>query len=269
MGAKKAFLYYFTGTGNSLRVLTLAKQALEKDSYSVSLESIAKNPVFDKNGDFYGFCFPVYSLAVPRIALKFLKSLPVMDSPKKAFFFITGGDKDDAGWSLIEGKNILEKKGFNVVYTDLVTMPSNWVPFDNVPSPDEAKTILADAETSVLSAMKDILGGKVHHKPLNVKKLGFVPSFFLYVVFRNLGVKRIWKFFKANDKCNGCAKCSKACPTKSIVMKDNRPKWSKTCEQCMRCVNVCANRAIEQLEAIGKGSTHNRYLEPHFKPLTD
>jgi hypothetical protein len=34
----------------------------------------------------------------------------------------------------------------------------------------------------------------------------------------------------------------------------------------MRCFNLCPSRAITQLEAIGRGSRRERWLEPHFKP---
>jgi len=48
-------------------------------------------------------------------------------------------------------------------------------------------------------------------------------------------------------------------------MKEGKPKWKSTCEQCMRCVNACKKEAIFQTfgeHTEGKA----RYLEPHFSP---
>lgn len=47
---------------------------------------------------------------------------------------------------------------------------------------------------------------------------------------------------------------------------NKNPKWKFTCEQCMRCVNICPNVLIyETLSGDTEGK--NRYLEPDFKPV--
>lgn len=265
----KADLFYFTGTGNSKRALSIAGEILRKSGFEVSLRSIAKPAVPENDCAWYGFCFPVYSLAIPRIAYRFLKGLPNAAGNNKTFLFMTGGAENDAGWSLIEGRKVLEKKGYNVVYTELVHMPDNWIPFDDPPEPAEAKEILENAEKLVVSSVGRMLKNEVYHKPLDVKKFGYLPSLFLHFIFRNAGVKRLWMFFRTNNNCNGCGTCEKACPTRSIKLVDGRPKWSRTCEQCMRCFHICPRKAIGQFESIGKGSKRARYFEPNFKPLAE
>jgi NAD-dependent dihydropyrimidine dehydrogenase PreA subunit len=42
-----------------------------------------------------------------------------------------------------------------------------------------------------------------------------------------------------------CGICIKECPTSSIKLVLNRPYWKLTCESCMRCLNLCPQRAIE------------------------
>lgn len=266
---KKAELLYFTGTGNSKRILSVAGDVLNKSGYRVSLRSITKPGNITADADLLGFCFPVYSLALPRIAYRYLKNLPSVKNGTKAFLFVTGGADNDCGWALIEGKKTLENKGYSVVYTELFHMPDNWLPFDDIDSPEEAKKILDQSEKRVMECTENIVKDKTFHKPLDVKKFGYLPSRFLHFIFRNVGVKRIWRFFKTSPDCNGCGSCAKACPTGSITMTDNKPKWSKTCEQCMRCIHVCPRKAVLQLESIGKGSKRNRYFEPHFKPFSE
>ena len=53
------------------------------------------------------------------------------------------------------------------------------------------------------------------------------------------------KTFIANYNCNNCGICIENCPTKSIILSDNRPYWKFTCESCMKCMNYCPERAIE------------------------
>ena len=48
-------------------------------------------------------------------------------------------------------------------------------------------------------------------------------------------------------------------------MLDQQPVWSVGCEQCLRCYNLCPQRAIGQLDWLG-GAGRNRYLAPGFKP---
>ncbi len=263
----KAQISYFTGTGNSLRAAELCRQALEAAGYETALSEIRRGSVPDLNGfDFVGLCCPVYSLGAPRIVREFLQSLPAVSSPVRAFVLATAGDEQDVGWTVQEAKAALTAKGFDVVLADAVEMPNNWLPMSYVPTADEAAEILATAEAKINRAVAALLAGTRVLRPLNVEKYGRVRSAMLHGAFHRLGVRRLWFLFRTNDACNGCGKCARICPTQSISMVDGRPRWSRTCEQCLRCMNFCSLRAITQLEFLGKGSTRNHYHEPHFVP---
>ena len=95
-------------------------------------------------------------------------------------------------------------------------------------------------------------------------KFGFYKEYYL---FKWLGVTNLWRNFRTDETCDSCGLCEKICPTNSIQIVGNEPKWAKTCEQCMRCVNYCPKQAIFQ---TGEGSIKgkNTYHEPTFKPLT-
>lgn len=46
------------------------------------------------------------------------------------------------GWSLMEGRRILNERGYDAAYADLVHMPNNWGPFMRVPSGEEAAAMV-------------------------------------------------------------------------------------------------------------------------------
>jgi MinD superfamily P-loop ATPase len=93
--------------------------------------------------------------------------------------------------------------------------------------------------------------------------LGFYKEYYL---FKWLGVSNLWRDFRTDETCDSCGLCEKICPTDSIKIVADKPKWANTCEQCMRCVNYCPKQAIFQ-KAEGSIKGKNTYHEPTFKPL--
>ncbi|MBR3600310.1 MAG: 4Fe-4S dicluster domain-containing protein, partial [Lachnospiraceae bacterium] len=49
------------------------------------------------------------------------------------------------------------------------------------------------------------------------------------------------------DKCIGCSKCVKLCPTENIAMEGKKAKAGDRCTVCYRCVNACPVQAITLL----------------------
>ena len=68
-------LKYFTGTGNSLRILNSCRDVFIQEGNSVSISSITEEKSIDKNIDMLGFCFPVYAFGIPRICRNYLKGI--------------------------------------------------------------------------------------------------------------------------------------------------------------------------------------------------
>ena len=269
MPGRRVLISYFTGTGNSLRVADLCREAYARGGYFAELSEITNDgKVPEADFDVYGFCFPVYSLDAPRIVRDFVKRIGQRPSPRSAFVIVTAGDRDDVGWALVHTREALERRGFKVTRTDLVTMPNNWLPFSYVPTGEEAEELLLQAERRSEEIVRSLIAGEQYHKPLNVQKFGVIASALIRTMFHSLGIKRLWFLFRTNTSCTGCGQCERICPTASILLREGTPQWSRTCEQCMRCINFCPSHAITQLEAIGKGSRRNRYHEPHFHPET-
>ncbi len=264
---KQILLKYFTGTGNSLRVLEICENIFKQNNFSVNISSITDNSQISNNNAIIGFCFPVYAFGLPRISKKYLKNLPTQTTKQTAFILVTCGDTNEVGFALADGIKILKKKNYNIIYSEAIHMPANWTTFINPPSKEEALLILNKSIEKTKTIAQNIIEHTEYHRPFNIppqhSKLYLYKE---YYSFHKMGIYQMWKMFRTNDNCTSCGLCAKVCPTHSINIINNYPKWKSSCEQCMRCVNMCPQEAIFQTYG-GKTEGKNRYIEPHFKPL--
>ena len=260
-------LRYFSGTGNSYKILDTCKDIFSQDDCNVTMTSITDALYFDEHVDLVGFCFPVYAFGIPRICKKFLLNLSRFANPVHAFVLITAGDPDEAGFSVKESVAILKDKGLRVTYSDVIHMPANWTVSMNPPSRSDAQLIIDNGVKRAKEVAQDILHGVFHHHSFNYPQRYSRFKFYQnYYLFKWLGLGNLWRQFRTDDTCNSCGLCEKICPTDSIQIVNSRPKWAKTCEQCMRCVNYCPEKAIFQ-KGEGSIKEKNIYFEPTFKPF--
>lgn len=68
-------LKYFTGTGNSLRVLEICETIFKQHNFSVDVSSITDKNKISTDSDIIGFCFPVYAFGLPGISKDYLNKL--------------------------------------------------------------------------------------------------------------------------------------------------------------------------------------------------
>ncbi len=116
-------LEYFTGTGNSKRVLETCRDVFVSNGHSVRISEIAFDETNLPNSDLLGFCFPVYAFGIPRICRKYKKALNRFVTPQKVFVLITAGDSDESGFAASECEKILRKKNCEIIYTRVIQMP--------------------------------------------------------------------------------------------------------------------------------------------------
>lgn len=265
----KIELRYFTGTGNSLKVMKTCQDVFIENKHSINLSAIKPDEQIG-SADIIGFCFPVYAFGIPRICRNYLNKLHPFEHNQKAFVLVTAGDSDESGFSIHEATRILKKKNCTIIYTGVVEMPINWTTSSQPPFPpgkEEAKLIIEKGVNITKSMTLEIIAGtsKYHqfNYPRRFNKLKFYSD---YLLFGYVGISNLWRSFKVYEDCTACGICAKVCPTESIKIVDKKPKWFSTCEQCMRCVNYCPNEAIYQIMG-GDTKGKNKYLEPGFNLL--
>jgi ferredoxin len=263
----KAELRYFTGTGNSLKVLSTCKEVFEAENYLVNISMIKADEQFS-SCELLGFCFPVYAFGIPRICRKYLDKLQVFKTPQKVFILVTAGDADEAGFSINEASKILSKKNCSIVYTGVVQMPINWTTSPQPPFPpdkEEAKFIIEQGVAQTQKIAQEIISDIRKYHAFNYpKRYGKFKFYSDYLLFKYLGLSNLWRNFRVYENCSGCGICARICPTGSIKIKNKQPVWTSNCEQCMRCVNSCPNESIYQTMG-GETKGKNKYIEPSFK----
>jgi ferredoxin len=262
----KIELKYFSGTGNSWKVLDSCKDVFIENHHLVSISQIKTNEQLPSDADLIGFCFPVYAFGIPRICRRYLNQLQKFNKPQHVFVIITAGKHDEAGFSVRQCEKILKKKNCSVIYSAVVEMPINWTTYMNPPSKDEAIKIIGKGVEEAKIISENIINGNCKQHIFNIpQRYGRFRFYKEYYLFKYLGIQNMWRSFNVYSSCNGCGLCERICPTNSIKIRNDKPEWSSTCEQCMRCVNYCPNEAIYQ--SMGGGTSgRNRYHIPDFQP---
>jgi Pyruvate/2-oxoacid:ferredoxin oxidoreductase delta subunit len=95
--------------------------------------------------------------------------------------------------------------------------------------------------------MGTVLAGRRRFAGFLPLLLGFVllPISLAYAL---LGRFYMAKMMFAAPRCNGCGQCAEHCPFHAIRMwghEKRRPYWTFSCENCLRCLAWCPQRAVE------------------------
>lgn len=235
---------YFSGTGNSRYALEVFLKEYDNDSVMFAIED--KN-LFEhiNNHDEIVFSYPVQYSAVPKFLSDFIHNHSELWNGKKVFIIATMAlfSGDGAG---VLGR-LLKRYGAIVTGGLHLQMPDSIADEKVLKRSLEKNTQLVKKATS-----------KIEKAVINIKN-GEYPQEGLGIFSRLAGFwsQRLWFGYRTRrysdklkvdaDKCIGCAKCAKLCPTENIVMKDNKAMGKNKCTACYRCVNTCPKQAITLL----------------------
>ena len=87
-------LRYFSGTGNSHKIIATCKRVFDLKGCNTTLLPASDSCKISDQAGLIGFCFPVYAFDIPRLCRKYLLSLPKFNTPINAFILITAGDPE-------------------------------------------------------------------------------------------------------------------------------------------------------------------------------
>ncbi|MCL1804093.1 MAG: 4Fe-4S dicluster domain-containing protein [Eubacteriaceae bacterium] len=241
-------IYYFTGTGNSLKAALDIAGALGGEAASMSKTGLGATCLDDA----VGFVFPVYSQGLPNMVHRFIESISLKAG---AYIFAVATCGMSSGNSFAEINSALAKQGARLSYASKLKTVANYIVGYN-PSLRNLEIKLAKADTDLARIISDIKERK--------ESKAIRPSIVLSAMHNRqaLGFAEKDKGYTVSEECNSCAVCSSVCPAGNIKMVDGLPEFGHKCEQCMACIHWCPLKAINYQ---GKTESRNRYTHPAIK----
>jgi len=249
-------MIYYSGTGNSRHVsewIVQEAQSRGMKTHICSYHQFNPNDIANFTGKtLIGFFSATHGFNMPHSMLNFLFRFSQLKGSdvfigntragmKLSKLFLPGL----SGIAMYFPALIMFFKGYKIKAMYPVDLPSNWI------------SLHPGLKKNVVSSMVkhyELLTKNFAAKILSGKKV-FLKSFILLPLdiavapvalgYYFIGRYILAKTFIANSSCNNCGICIEQCPTKSIIVVDNRPYWKFTCESCMKCMNYCPQRAIE------------------------
>jgi len=258
-------IFYFSGTGNSLRIAELLSEKL--DGEIISIPSLKDQKKVTPRSSSFGIIFPVYYADLPVIVKRFANKLEGI-SNKYIFTVATYGG--DSGKSLRTLSEIIKSRGGKLSGMYEVHMPQNGFkkPLENIDKIiRNANKRMDDVSERIKSEYSGRFAGN------KIQSVLLIPIYFLLGRFYKKGIAELSgsdknmdidelirmadKSFTVNEKCNHCGLCERICPVDNIKLEKGRPVWLHKCENCLACYNFCPQMAIET--RIASKGYHYKY----------
>lgn len=239
-------IIYFSGTGNSRAVAEEMASVMDDD-----IVDIGEHLHLGEMGDFrsdapYVFVCPIYAWRIPAIVTEFIEKSHFSGS-KLAYMVVTMGS--EYGNAAKYARRSLIKAGLECKGFVGIPMPSNYIVMGRSEVPPEGACI---AKREAGRAIARELGRRIRAgEILGPERKGgaFKSAIINPLMYAGLKPKK----FRSTDRCNGCGRCSKACPLGNISIQGGRPLWGRNCTQCAACLGICPQSAIEYGKAtVGK-----------------
>ena len=244
-------IFYFSGTGNTEYISKLFKKHFESMGINCILIDISKKKTLNDDYQFYVFGAPIHAEVFPKNYVEWVEA-NIKKSNKKCIIFSTQAANKGSGPDQLS--EILNKKGYEVVIQDFITMPNNYyvVAFEKS-SFEEIKRLKEDADKKVRKLVEKFIRGEKNINKVSKLRLNFAKAeykgFYLFSkgwARRNLSVDM--------KLCVKCMKCVKNCPTRNIKFKENQFEFENQCISCQKCLHTCPTNAY-----LYKGKKFEQY----------
>ncbi|MDF2547678.1 MAG: hypothetical protein K0R93_2576 [Anaerosolibacter sp.] len=249
----KTSIYYFSGTGNSLKV---AKDLSEKlgNTTLISIPKAMKSEL-DISADSIGIVFPVYCWGMPLMVDEFIKKLRTEHG---RYFFAIATCGASAAGTLLQTQKRLAQQNIKLSSGFIVEMPTNYIIWGGAISEERQKAMFENWNNSIDQIVDTIKNQKEH----GIESGSALANFFLSKALYRVSMPQFPKMdksFWADSKCDHCGICSRVCPANNIVIKEGKPAWNQKCEQCLACIQWCPKQAIQYGK---KTQERERYTNP-------
>ncbi len=250
----KTIIYFFTGTGNSLKV---AKD-IQKDIGDTQLIRICKESTDHTitDADRIGFIFPVYYYGLPVMVKEFIEKLSI---PDKAYIFSIATCGGSVGAAMKQLKQLFLEKDLEISAAFKIQMPDCYqIMYE--PPPEKKQKRLFEQQEASMHEVADIIANKRNKKFYEKGK--YLTKIFGGLLSKTFKPKKMDKHFWADENCNACLSCVRLCPAENIEMVNQKPVWLQQCELCLGCMQWCPQKAIQYKKGTIK---RKRYHHPKIQ----
>jgi len=245
------FLYYFSGTGNSLHIAQELKQRIPNITL-IPFISLKQQKLRDHKGVILGCVFPVYLGMIPAFLRLLIASLSFQDA-SYVFFIVTHGGYANPALLKTALDNILKQKQAHLDAFFALQMigntPTGLMPtWMKIPKDwDEHITIekINQREQEILLELDTIVETITQRKPHRIPST--LGTRIKEPLLRRLTQSTIKTIpYLVDDTCTACGRCANICLSGKIKMEKQKPIWQPDvpCLYCYACFNYCPTQSI-------------------------
>lgn len=227
-----AGIFYFTGTGNSLKVARSFREKLEGEL--IPLVNMGGN---QRPEGVVGFVVPVYHLDIPQVVKDAINRMD-LSGVDYLFAVVTMGDS--AGNALYSLSSLCKNKGKDLDYGMEMKLGDNSIAIVTKPE-------LVGKRFDLMESLVDQMVQAVKSRESNTYALHDKLIWRLYGGFTRFYLDQICQSgFKvaSEEQCTRCGLCMRICPVKNIRITDNNVEWGDQRADCFACINWCSQKAI-------------------------
>lgn len=243
MEFKRIKIVYYTGTGSTDMAMNCFYNELIQEGYDVSAERLFKENRIERidpndQHTLLLLLFPVYAFNAPSAVYKWLDQIELVEQIPAVVVSVSGGGEVSPNTACRTGAiRRLKRKGFHVIYEQMLIMPSNWIVATQEPL---ARMLLDILPQKVKKIVVDLNNGSVRKTKSTVmdrllSKVGILEHY---------GALLFGKLIKTSDACAECGWCSRNCPSDNIKMNNGKPSFGYKCHLCLSCIYGCPQKAL-------------------------
>jgi len=234
-------IVYFSGTGSTRRVADqFATSFLRNNVNAYQHELNTRDLLTRSKANMLVVIYPVYATNAPKPIYEFIRKLSIDGKCPSVVISVSGGGEVTPNNACrLHCIKRLEKKGYPVVYEQMIVMPSNFV----VATPDElAIRLLEVLPYKIDKIVTALLSGVIRRDNPNL--LNRIISFVGELEKTSLVSGLFGRCIKVNSNCTGCGICHKGCPVENIKLVNQLPVFGGKCTICLKCIYSCPVKAL-------------------------